>query len=105
MQSNLQVRKQNLLNAIIKGVDEYRFNKGKGNGNGRDYLGFPTYQEFANSQLNIVNQFNEDSLNTLELLLKVIPKTTFNDPGGGRDYDICGIAFDSNSGIVFIGCE
>lgn len=103
--SNLQTRKQNVLNTNLQGVNEYFFNKAIDNGNRENYLGFSSYQDFVNTQRETINQFDESSLNTMELLNQIIQTASFSDPGGDTMYNIRTVVFDRDRNMIFVGSE
>jgi hypothetical protein len=79
--SNLQGRKQAILNRMIQSLSPYYFppaltkaaNLGQNN-----VFGFRSYQEFVQAQTNFVNGFSEDNVRTVEVLLnQIVPVSEY----------------------------
>ncbi len=114
MQNNLQVRKQNFLNAILRNMDQRTFQNTLSNQSrssdrcpdGREYLGFCSYQDFVNTQSLIVDNFDEGSLNTLELLFnQIIPISIHSEIPRSYTTKISGLCFDNERKIVFLSAD
>ena len=79
--SNLQNRKQSILNRMIASVSPYYFSSAvpKAADIGQDNVfGFRSYQDFVNAQTNFVNNFNEENVRTIEVLLdQIVPRAEY----------------------------
>jgi hypothetical protein len=95
-------RKSKLIRFLVNGIDEAKFNNGL---QGRQ-LGFKSYNDFVRYQTQLVNQFNEDSVTTLEMIRdNLLPVTKIIDRTSMNTYKSAGFIFDISDNIVFYGAQ
>lgn len=95
---DLTLRKNILLQFLIAGIDESHFTQGL---NGLE-LGFKSYDQFVNYQTQLISQFNEVSISTLEFIInKIVPIAKVVDRPSMNTYSVAGLVFDSSANIVF----
>jgi hypothetical protein len=98
LDSRLIERKNDLINFLTTGIDEYHFTNGL---EGRQ-LGFKSYNEFLDFQKRIVEQFNEGSISTIEMIRnELLPITKVIDRPTMNNYKATGFVFDAASNIVY----
>jgi len=99
---DLQTRKQNFLNSVLQNMPADEFRRGLILGDDT-FLGYQSYDDFVNTQVNIINGFNEDGLRTLDVLLnQIVPMSSYLDGESAGLRTIRGLVFDRNNRIVFV---
>lgn len=94
---DLTSRKNDLIKFLINGIDEAHFTNGL---QGRQ-LGFKSYNEFMEFQKELVNQYNENSVASLELIRNMVPMTKVIDRPSMNNYRAAGFVFDAAGNIVY----
>ena len=95
---DLNLRKKDLVRYLISGIHEASFTRGVS----APHLGFRSYNDFVAYQQNIINQFDENSILTLELIRNnLLPIVKVVDRPSMNTYKAAGFVFDSAANIVF----
>jgi hypothetical protein len=95
---DLSARKIHLINYLRNGISAVHFT----NGMQGSQLGFKSYNEFLEFQKQIVNQFNENSIKTLETIRdELVPITKVIDRTNLNHYPAAGFIFDAVGNIIY----
>ena len=90
-------RKQRIIDFILDHFDGDDFERNQNYGS---EINFETYDELEAFQRSLVNGFNESSIATTELLIKLIPMINIMDKEGMIPWESSGFLFNSDHKIV-----
>lgn len=85
------------MNYVLSKITQYHF------GRGEPPLRFRNYQDFVNTQVNLINGFNERSVQAMEFLRdQIVPRSRIFDEESQIDFSNHGFVFDREGKVVFI---